>query len=130
VADAGTDDIDQLVEQTGPSRNRVTAALNCLGDGEAPAVAAARAHAEREARARIQQSRVDMMRAYAEARGCRRQVLLNYFGEPLDDPCGNCDRCAAGPDEADASGEPFPFTARSPTPPGALGRSWATRATR
>ncbi len=103
VADAGTDDVDELVELTGLSRARVTAALNCLGDdGEAPAVAAARAHEEREARARIQQSRVDMMRAYAEARGCRRQVLLGYFGEPLDEPCGNCDRCAAGPEEAGA----------------------------
>ena len=48
------------------------------------------------------------MRAYAEARGCRRQVLLNYFGEPLDDPCGTCDRCAAGPEDAGSSGEPFP----------------------
>jgi ATP-dependent DNA helicase RecQ len=94
-------DVDALVEHTGLSRARVTAALSCLDegeDGESVAVAAARAHEEREARARVQQSRVEMMRAYAEARGCRRQVLLGYFGEPLDEPCGNCDRCAAGPE--------------------------------
>ena len=110
VADAGTDDVDELVELTGLSRSRVTAALTCVSDGddgEAPAVAAARAHEEREARARIQQSRVEMMRAYAEARGCRRQVLLGYFGEPLEEPCGNCDRCAAGADDAGPSDEPF-----------------------
>lgn len=48
-----------------------------------------------------------MMRAYAEARGCRRQVLLGYFGEPLDEPCGNCDRCLAGPEPPETSQEPF-----------------------
>ena len=119
VADAvdqlGAVDTAELVELTGLSRSRVTAALTCLDasdGGEAPALAAARAHEEREARARIQQSRVDMMRAYAEARGCRRQVLLGYFGEPLEEPCHNCDRCAAGPDEADASGEPFAVHSR------------------
>jgi ATP-dependent DNA helicase RecQ len=115
VADADTDDVDELVELTGLSRARVTAALTCLRDGEdgeAPAAAAARAHEERGARARIQQSRVDMMRAYAEARGCRRQVLLGYFGEPLEEPCGNCDRCAAGPDQAGASDEAFAVHSR------------------
>jgi ATP-dependent DNA helicase RecQ len=112
VADAGTDDVDALVELTGLSRARVTAALTCLSDGEMPAVAAARAHEEREARGRIQQSRVDMMRAYAEARSCRRQVLLGYFGEPLEQPCGNCDRCDAGPDAGTSSSEPFEVHSR------------------
>jgi ATP-dependent DNA helicase RecQ len=115
VADAGTTDLNELMAQTGLSRARVTAALTALDDGdagEAPAVAAARAHEEREARAQIQQSRVEMMRAYAEARGCRRQVLLGYFGEPLEQPCGNCDRCAAGPEESERPEEPFPVHSR------------------
>ncbi|HEY3524263.1 MAG TPA: RecQ family zinc-binding domain-containing protein, partial [Candidatus Limnocylindrales bacterium] len=47
-------------------------------------------------RRRVDRTRVDMVRAYAEASGCRRRVLLNYFGELLDEPCGNCDRCRAG----------------------------------
>jgi ATP-dependent DNA helicase RecQ len=92
-------DVERLAEHTGLSRSRVTAALTCLDDGAAgedAGEAAARAGEEREARAKVQQSRVEMMRAYAEARGCRRQVLLGYFGEPLDEPCGNCDRCRAG----------------------------------
>jgi ATP-dependent DNA helicase RecQ len=44
-------------------------------------------------RERVDRSRVEMMRGYAETRHCRRQFLLSYFGETLDDPCGNCDRC-------------------------------------
>lgn len=41
-------------------------------------------------------SRLEMMRGYAEVKGCRRKYLLNYFGEAFEGPCGNCDRCAAG----------------------------------
>jgi len=37
-----------------------------------------------------------MIRMYAEATSCRRRVLLAYFGEELDEACGNCDRCRAG----------------------------------
>ena len=115
VAEAGMTDVDQLVDHTGLTRARVTAALTCLDegeDGESTAVAAARAHEEREARARVQQSRVEMMRAYAEARGCRRQVLLGYFGEPLDEPCGNCDRCAADAAGTVTGEEPYPVHGR------------------
>ncbi|GGH96482.1 RecQ family ATP-dependent DNA helicase [Arthrobacter liuii] len=48
-----------------------------------------------EARQRVDQSRLTMMRAYAETDGCRRQFLLGYFGEDLPAPCGNCDGCTA-----------------------------------
>ncbi|HEY1158820.1 MAG TPA: RecQ family ATP-dependent DNA helicase [Arthrobacter sp.] len=51
-----------------------------------------------EARQRVDQSRLTMMRAYAETDGCRRQFLLGYFGEDLPEPCGNCDGCAAAAD--------------------------------
>ena len=47
------------------------------------------------ARQRVDQSRLSMMRAYAETDSCRRQFLLGYFGEELSEPCGNCDVCAA-----------------------------------
>ena len=44
---------------------------------------------------RVDCTRVEMMRGYAETRDCRRQFLLGYFGEVLAQPCGNCDRCTA-----------------------------------
>ncbi|HZE02447.1 MAG TPA: RecQ family ATP-dependent DNA helicase [Pseudonocardiaceae bacterium] len=49
-----------------------------------------------ETRERLIQSRIEMMRGYAETTGCRRQYLLGYFGEQLPHPCGNCDTCDAG----------------------------------
>ncbi|WBQ03483.1 RecQ family ATP-dependent DNA helicase [Kribbella sp. CA-293567] len=60
------------------------------------ATAAADAVAVAEVACRVTQSRLDMMREYAETRGCRRQFLLSYFGDDLAEPCGNCDTCAAG----------------------------------
>ncbi|WP_035781855.1 helicase-related protein, partial [Arthrobacter sp. H14] len=45
---------------------------------------------------RIDESRIEMTRQYAETDACRRQFLLGYFGQQLDEPCGNCDNCASG----------------------------------
>ena len=46
--------------------------------------------------------RLDALLGYAEASGCRRQVLLNYFGEDQA-PCGNCDNCISPPEMVDAT---------------------------
>jgi len=72
--------------------------------------AAEEARQAAEARDRVEKSRIEMMRTYAEARGCRRRFLLGYFGEEAPRRCGNCDDCraaAAEPDrpaDADAAG--------------------------
>ncbi|MBK1646544.1 DNA helicase RecQ [Thiocapsa imhoffii] len=42
---------------------------------------------------RVERQRLDSMLGYCETTACRRQVLLGYFGEPLPQPCGNCDTC-------------------------------------
>ncbi len=46
---------------------------------------------------RIERQKLDAMLAYCEAAGCRRTVLLNYFGEAAT-PCGNCDTCLSPPE--------------------------------
>lgn len=46
---------------------------------------------------RLEQSRVEMMRGYAETTDCRRRFLLGYFGETVSTPCGACDVCLTGP---------------------------------
>ena len=43
---------------------------------------------------RVEHQRFNSLLAVCESPLCRRQVLLNYFGESCK-PCGNCDRCIA-----------------------------------
>jgi ATP-dependent DNA helicase RecQ len=66
----------------------------------------------------VQRSRTDMMRQFAEGRGCRGQYLLAYFGEHLPRPCGHCDNCDGGtiPGPRPASDVPYPVhsTVRHP----------------
>jgi ATP-dependent DNA helicase RecQ len=50
-----------------------------------------------EEQKRIERQKLDAMLAYCEAAGCRRTVLLNYFGEARD-ACGNCDTCQTPPE--------------------------------
>lgn len=68
--------------------------------------------AEEEHRA-FERSRIEMMRGYAETYDCRREYLLNYFGEGFDPPCCSCDNCESGRyKEAEATEQPFALTAR------------------
>ncbi|MGF7233388.1 MAG: RecQ family ATP-dependent DNA helicase [Frankia sp.] len=76
-----------------------------------PKEAAARALEIAEGRGQFEQSRIDMMRGFAETTGCRRQLLLAYFGETLEQPCGHCDTCRAGTARhgVDQRSSPFPI---------------------
>ncbi|MFF1882915.1 RecQ family ATP-dependent DNA helicase [Pseudarthrobacter sp. NPDC058196] len=106
-----------LAELTGFPARRITALVNQLEEiGAAssgkrgirltssakPAALVEEAVELAEARQRVDRSRLGMMRAYAEADGCRRQFLLGYFGEDLPKPCGNCDACTAAVHQAAA----------------------------
>jgi ATP-dependent DNA helicase RecQ len=72
--------------------------------------AAWRAQQERQ---QFDRSRVEMMGAYAETGGCRREFVLTYFGEAFEPPCGRCDNCLAGRVAAvGESSRPFPAGAR------------------
>ncbi|WP_224816886.1 DNA helicase RecQ [Hasllibacter sp. MH4015] len=46
--------------------------------------------------------RLNALLGLAEAQGCRREVLLGYFGDDAGD-CGNCDLCEKPPELFDAS---------------------------
>jgi len=61
-----------------------------------PTVAARIASEKAAALHRVEKSRVQMVRGYAETLECRRIFLLGYFGENLGAPCGNCDTCSSG----------------------------------
>lgn len=63
------------------------------------------------ARERIAESRLSMMRAYAEETQCRRRVLLDYFGVDGPEWCGNCDGCERHQDTPDARAESVPADA-------------------
>ncbi len=52
---------------------------------------------------RIQYRKMDAMLGYCESGHCRRQVLLGYFGEKLETPCGNCDICINGIETIDGT---------------------------
>ncbi|PJC84964.1 ATP-dependent DNA helicase RecQ [Vibrio sp. HA2012] len=52
---------------------------------------------------RVENHKLNAMHAFAEAQTCRRQVLLNYFGEYREKPCGNCDICLDPPKHFDAT---------------------------
>jgi ATP-dependent DNA helicase RecQ len=132
AAAAGIDegvDVKDLREETGRAATPLARDLNLLEqvaavvldeDGAAhpadnappPGEAAAAARELAEHHERVDQSRVEMMRGYAETTECRRQFLLGYFGEQLAEPCGNCDNCSAGT----AQDHPGPADHETPFP--------------
>ena len=52
---------------------------------------------------RILHNKLETMLALCEQRHCRRQSILAYFDEPLNEPCGNCDTCLNPPETWDAT---------------------------
>lgn len=46
---------------------------------------------------RVERQKLDAMLGLCEVTSCRRQVLLRYFGDELERPCGNCDTCLNPP---------------------------------
>ncbi|WP_433236929.1 RecQ family ATP-dependent DNA helicase [Streptosporangium sp. CA-135522] len=85
-----------LLERAGAVEVTARGDLRRAPGGPAPQEAAARAVELDDTRRRIDESRIDMMRGYAETTGCRRRFLLEYFGEPYERTCGDCDTCRAG----------------------------------
>ncbi|KQQ19271.1 hypothetical protein ASF48_15135 [Rathayibacter sp. Leaf299] len=99
--------IAELADELGKPARTLSRLVNDLADAdlietgkgvrptrEASADDAVQAVADAVAsRERIAESRLSMMRAYAETQQCRRRVLLDYFGVEGPEWCGNCDGC-------------------------------------
>ena len=54
---------------------------------------------------RITNQKLDAMLGLCELASCRRQAILSYFDEDLNQPCGNCDNCLNPPETWDATVE-------------------------
>ena len=50
-----------------------------------------------EERKRVERQKLDALLGFCESTRCRRQTLLQYFGETMPKPCGNCDNCLEPP---------------------------------
>jgi ATP-dependent DNA helicase RecQ len=88
----------EVAARTGLSDRKAGRILNLINESisETGGLSVERAIERAESYRAISRSRVEMMRAYAETRRCRRAFLLQYFGEPDPQPCGDCDNCRAG----------------------------------
>jgi ATP-dependent DNA helicase RecQ len=99
--------IEEIGDETDLSQTKVMIALNRLeeagavdvlpsgevvtnGNGDVSQAADEAAEAQENLR-KFARSRIEMMRGYADMTGCRREYILNYFGEVFAPPCDNCD---------------------------------------
>ncbi|MCC6589546.1 MAG: ATP-dependent DNA helicase RecQ [Bryobacterales bacterium] len=105
--ETGPADPAQIARQTDLSTRKVVSALNRLedtgaletaGDGGVQltdgldiATAARTAADEQQRLKHAQRERLLRMQEFAELRTCRREFLLNYFGDNYHGPCNNCD---------------------------------------
>jgi ATP-dependent DNA helicase RecQ len=115
--EGGDSDPASVRERTGLGPQQTKRILNLASEVERTTgrKATARAVVERaEAIRRLQQSRVEMMRGYAETDRCRMDYLVAYFGERTDALCGTCDNCRAGTagEQHDDRDEALPLGAR------------------
>lgn len=86
--------------------------VELTGDPDASDMAVTAAIEAQARHQRIRQSRIQMMRGYAEADDCRRAYLLNYFGDVYDAPCDACDNCEAGRLQPETRDRPYPLNSR------------------
>ncbi len=78
-------------------------ALLLYGSGDVNLVRRLIENVENPEQRRVEIHKLNSMIALSEALTCRRRVLLGYFGEHREEPCGNCDVCLDPPETYDAS---------------------------
>ena len=121
---------EDVAERAGVGARTVGRVLNLLQEQERPDAAdhdpVEEVERQAEVQRTMQRTRIEMMRAYAETRECRRVNLLTYFGaspadlerELPDGICHRCDTCDSGSAEEAAttalSVPESPFRAEQP----------------
>ena len=76
----------------------------CYGLGDVVTMSQMIAQSESgQERKRVERAKLEALLGYAESTGCRRQLLLRYFGEERGAACGNCDNCLEPPRTWDAT---------------------------
>ena len=123
---AGPLRVDEIGDEADLSQTKVAIALNRLEDvgavdvlpsgevvtnanGAMAETVEEAAEAQENLRA-FARSRIEMMRGYADMTDCRREYILNYFGEVYAPPCDNCDNCLAGRSVTKSlSAQPYPI---------------------
>jgi ATP-dependent DNA helicase RecQ len=113
-------DLSQTKLTTALSRLETIGIIRFLSSGEVTVIqesedmeeAVVTAAQAQERHQLLQKSRVEMMRAFAEVHDCRREFLLNYFGEAYTPPCNNCDNCEVGRVQEPEESHLFPLNSR------------------
>jgi ATP-dependent DNA helicase RecQ len=119
-------DIEEIAAHANlPARKAITAlqhledagALETTASGQVkpvedvdPSAAAQKAAERLEFRRLMKRERLEQMRDYADSSYCRREILLQYFGDSFTGPCNFCDNC--GRQEGILTAEPAVGTRR------------------
>jgi ATP-dependent DNA helicase RecQ len=97
------DSLDAYVQETGRAgRDGLPASARLHVDGRTLARTIRELDGKAGPEARIQQNRFRAFLGFLEAPGCRRQVLLGFFGQAHPGGCGACDNCLEPPATWDA----------------------------
>ena len=58
---------------------------------------------EESALKEVSHAKLERIQQFCDAQICRRKILLSYFGEHLEEDCGNCDVCKDPPQQFDGT---------------------------
>jgi ATP-dependent DNA helicase RecQ len=99
--------IESYYQETGRAgRDGLPAeALLLFGYGDIPVCRTLIENGSNPEQVRVELHKLNAMIGFAEAGTCRREALLGYFGQRLEEPCGNCDLCLEPPESFDATEE-------------------------